>query len=282
MEATNLSSVNQTYLNNTSNQANTTAEQPATPAVNEVKDGDKKSMNALKWAGIIGAATLAVGGTIYAIKKGKGIDIEKLDFQDGKAFLKKNGKEFSGKATETIKDESGNVIAILKTRYTKGVAVGDVEKEIVNQELFAKHGLSKMAEAQESPAVSSVLQENFSKLPKEKQEAEITKAFDEAKKINEQLDFSKLPKEKQEAEITKAFDEAKHKNDILNEAIERQNAVKKAQDTADKAQDYYTMQSVGKHPDELGSYSGDAEASASFFEILGVGQSGNIKERCQK
>ena len=93
------------------------------------------------------------------------------------------------------------------------------------------------------------------------------------------MDFSKLPKEKQEAEITKTIDEAIHKNDILNEAIERQNAVKKAQDTADKAQDYYTMQSVGKHPDKLDSYSSNAKESAYFFEILGVCQSGNIKKR---
>ena len=82
----------------------------------DIKDGDKKSMNALKWAGIIAAGALAVGGTIYAIKKGKPLKLEKVTDEAGKTVNKVGGKVLT-----YSKDESGKIVAMLDNKKAEGI-----------------------------------------------------------------------------------------------------------------------------------------------------------------
>ena len=61
-------------------------------------------MDALKWAGIIGAAALAVGAGVCAYVKGKPIPAKYVDFlQDGSVVLNKTGQDELGKITKFIK-----------------------------------------------------------------------------------------------------------------------------------------------------------------------------------
>ena len=76
----------------------------------DIEDGDKKSMDALKWAGIIAAGAVAAGGAAYAVKHGmvpklemvkdeagkitKKIGDKVLTFDKGVASL--NGEKFTG------------------------------------------------------------------------------------------------------------------------------------------------------------------------------------------
>lgn len=99
------------------------AEQAPTLAMsNPIENGDEKSMDALKWAGIIGAATLAAGAITYGVIRGKGIDSKYVKFdKTGKAVLNDTGKNELGKITKWIKgiDEAGNIKSGKVVRYAE-------------------------------------------------------------------------------------------------------------------------------------------------------------------
>ena len=105
----------------------------------DIVDGDKKSINALKWAGIIAAGALAVGGVAHAVRSGKfskiqdftsivdteGNKINKigdkvLTWKDGVAFL--DGKKASGLIK--YKNPKGTIITL-----RDGVRLSTVNKE---------------------------------------------------------------------------------------------------------------------------------------------------------
>ncbi|MBR5304760.1 MAG: hypothetical protein IKU37_08050 [Candidatus Gastranaerophilales bacterium] len=100
------------------------AEQVSTPAMsNPIENGDEKSMSALQWAGVIGAATLAVGGIAYAAIRGKGIDSKYVKFDKaGKATYQKaaDGSEL-GKISKWIKgiDKNGNIKSGKVVKYAE-------------------------------------------------------------------------------------------------------------------------------------------------------------------
>ena len=86
------------------NPATTTQQETQTQTQQQIEDGDKKSQDILKWAGIIAAGALLVGGTIYGIKKGKTTSLEDIDFNKGIAKLKQSGEEFSGTIKHKLKN----------------------------------------------------------------------------------------------------------------------------------------------------------------------------------
>lgn len=102
--------------NNGVNNVNFRAQEPVTqpqqaasaPVSNPIQDGDKKSMDALKWAGLIAAGTLAAGLATCAIIRGKGIDASKLDtdvLKNSKVYKLKNPSEMNS-VTKLIKGVS--------------------------------------------------------------------------------------------------------------------------------------------------------------------------------
>ena len=98
------------------NPVTTTQQETQTQTQQQIEDGDKKSQDILKWAGIIAAGALLVGGTIYGIKKGKTTSLEDIDFNKGIAKLKQSGEEFSG----TIKHKLKNGDKV-KMTYENGI-----------------------------------------------------------------------------------------------------------------------------------------------------------------
>lgn len=88
----------------TTNPVTANQQQVQTEPQQQIEDGDKKSQDILKWAGIIAAGALLVGGTIYGIKKGKTTSLEDIDFNKGIAKLKQSGEEFSGTIKHKLKN----------------------------------------------------------------------------------------------------------------------------------------------------------------------------------
>ena len=92
-------------------------------ASNPIENGNEKSMDALKWAGVIGAATLAAGAITCGVIRGKGIDAKHVNIdKTGKAIYKKaaDGSEL-GKITKWIKgiDKNGNIKSKKIVRYAE-------------------------------------------------------------------------------------------------------------------------------------------------------------------
>lgn len=91
----------------------------------EIENGDKKSMDALKWVGAIGAATLAVGGTIYAIrnpeklkkitdKAKKAVTNAKTDTKAVQKMSTKQAQEASLKTVKGVSQKAQDEVTDLK------------------------------------------------------------------------------------------------------------------------------------------------------------------------
>ena len=164
--SSNISTANQAYLNKvqTNNEIKQTQNTTTNPVKKEeIKDGDKKSMNALKWAGIIAAGTLLVGGTIYAVKKGKTAKLDDIKFEKGTATLKEGGEKFSGTISDTTK--GGKKI---KMTYKDGVLQSSTykgENKIKKAYDYAESGeLSKVVKNRNEIDISKAKQEAIEKL----------------------------------------------------------------------------------------------------------------------
>ena len=95
------------------------AEQVPVQAIsNPIENGDEKSMDALKWAGIIGAGAALAGAITVAVIKGKPIPEDCIKYlDDGTAVLNDKGKEAYGFVKKFIKGfkTDGNDIKITGT-----------------------------------------------------------------------------------------------------------------------------------------------------------------------
>ena len=124
-----------------------------------IQDGDKKSMDTLKWAGIIAAGALAVGGAVYAIRKGQTVNVSELEdkgLKIAKDTISKNGEKWSG----TVVSENGlkriykdgNLVKAIKegengfvsifNRNSEGILEG-VEKKFNKGDVIYKYGLDE-------------------------------------------------------------------------------------------------------------------------------------------
>lgn len=115
MDSAKISQTNNVQINNVNNKEKTTSP-IKNDTKNEIKDGNKKSMNVLKWAGLIALGSVLLGGTIYAAQKGKTVKLSDVNFDKGIASLKESGEKFSGTISDTTK--GGNKI---KMTYKDGV-----------------------------------------------------------------------------------------------------------------------------------------------------------------
>lgn len=140
-----------------------------TVATTPVEDGDKKSQDILKWAGVIAAGTLAVGGTIYALKKGKTAKLKDIKFTKGTASLKEGGKKFSGVIKDTLKD--GDTI---KMTYKDGVLQKSVRKgktSFVKEYAYADGKISKVIKDGKEINIGKLSEEGAQKAKKLQAEA---------------------------------------------------------------------------------------------------------------
>ena len=87
MDSAKISQTNNVQINNVNNKEKTTSP-IKNETKNEIKDGNKKSMNVLKWAGLIALGSVLLGGTIYAAQKGKTVKLSDVNFDKGIASLK--------------------------------------------------------------------------------------------------------------------------------------------------------------------------------------------------
>ena len=141
----------------------------------QIKDGDEKSNDVLKYAGILATAALAIGGAAYAIKKGKSVKLENINFDKGVANLK-NGKKFTGTIEDTLKN--GDKIAmkykdgILQESTRKGSQTFTKVYEYTDGKLakVSKDGIQLDIENMQKRGLEKKLQAEQAKIKKEAQQ----------------------------------------------------------------------------------------------------------------
>ena len=97
----------------------------------QIEQGDKKSMDALKWIGLIGAGTLAAGASAYCVAKGKDIDL--------KEFVHKKADDFKEKFQKGFGDIKGS----LKSKKNSGENITekfDDNGNLINKSILDKDG----------------------------------------------------------------------------------------------------------------------------------------------
>ena len=212
----------------------------------QIKDGDEKSSDILKYAGILAAAALAIGGGAYAIKKGKSVKLENINFDKGVANLK-NGKKFTGAIEDTLKN--GDKITmkykdgILQESTRKGSQTFTKVYEYTDGKLakVSKNGIQLDIENMQKRGLEKKLQAEQAKIKKEAQQRtrQAEKTANQAR-IMQQEYFSKVDATtgKSAKESAEFFTEEYNK-EIQKEAARRVETQKAAEEYAQASQKKY-------------------------------------------
>ena len=212
----------------------------------QIKDGDEKSNDVLKYAGILATAALAIGGAAYAIKKGKSVKLENINFDKGVANLK-NGKKFTGTIEDTLKN--GDKIAmkykdgILQESTRKGSQTFTKVYEYTDGKLakVSKDGIQLDIENMQKRGLEKKLQAEQAKIKKEAQQRtrQAEKTANQARVMQQEY-FSKVDTTtgKSAKESAEFFTEEYNK-EIQEEAARRVETQKAAEEYAQASQKKY-------------------------------------------
>lgn len=193
-----------------------------------IENGNKKSMEALKWMGIIGASALAVGGTAYLIKSGKG--------KQAVDIVKDKGKKTIDKVKDKLHkntSKAGNVVkkGTKEAQKLSQEVIATVPEETQKAVNSAKNGISHMqSDIKHQQKALKGLQAEETKLQGELTKATTKKAKNALQTQINEVQGKIADANSQITEISnrpKAFQEALAKNPQQKAVVDMQKAKRK-------------------------------------------------------